>query len=77
MLEIKHGKDKLILSVSFDLDKEDAAELIKDLQDFIDEPDRLDTTGWSKDKIDSYEQNLSKLKLEKKMKRAFVYVLDT
>jgi hypothetical protein len=77
MLEIKHTKDKLILSVSFELDKEDAAELIKDLQDFIDEPERLDTTGWSKDKIESYEQNLSKLKLEKQMKRMFVDVLDS
>ena len=77
MLEIKHTKDKLILSVSFDLDKEDAAELIKDLQDFIDEPDELDTTGFTKEMLDSYEQNLSKLKLEKQMKRAFVDVLDT
>jgi hypothetical protein len=77
MLELKRTKDKLILSISFDVDKEDAAELIKDLQDFIDEPDELDTTGFTKEMLDSYEQNKSKLKLEKQMKRMFVDVLDS
>ena len=77
MLELKRTKDKIILSISFDVDKEDAAELIKDLQDFIDEPDELDTTGFTKEMLDSYEQNKSKLKLEKQMKRMFVDVLDS
>jgi hypothetical protein len=77
MLELKRTKDKLILSISFDVDKEDAADLIKDLQDFIDEPDELDTTGFTKEMLESYEQNQSKLKLEKQMKRAFVDILDT
>ena len=76
MLELKRTKDKLILSISFDVDKEDAAELIKDLQDFIDEPDELDTTGFTKEMLESYEQNKSKLKLEKEMRRCFVDVLD-
>ena len=77
MLEIKHANNKIILSISFDVDKEDAAELIKDLQDFIDEPDELDTTGFTKEMLDSYEQNKSKLKLEKQMKKMFVDVLDS
>jgi len=77
MLELKRTKDKIILSISFDVDKEDAAELIKDLQDFIDEPDELDTTGFTKEMLDSYEQNKSKLKLEKQMKKMFVDVLDS
>jgi len=77
MLEVKQSDNGIILSLSFQLDKEDATELIKDLQDYIDTPDRLDTTGWSKEKLEAYEQAQSKLKLEKQMKRAFVDVLDT
>jgi len=77
MLEVKQTNNGLVLSLSFQLDKEDASELIKDLQEYIDTPDKLDTTGWPKDKVDAYEQALSKVKLEKQMRKAFVDVLDT
>jgi hypothetical protein len=31
----------------------------------------LDTTGWSKEKIEAYNQNLSKLNLQKEMEKHF------
>ena len=36
----------------------------------------IDTTGWSKDKLEAYEQSQRKLKLEAEMRRMFVDVLD-
>jgi len=36
----------------------------------------IDTTGWSKDKLEAYEQAQRKVKLEKEMRRMFVDVLD-
>ena len=38
---------------------------------------RLDTTGWSKEKIEAYEQNLSKLKLLEQMNIASAKLIDT
>jgi hypothetical protein len=74
MLEVKQTeKDNgLVLSISFKLDKEDAAELIKDLQAYVDTP-----TFHNKAHKEAYEQSQSKLVLEKEMKRMFVDVLDT
>lgn len=85
MLEVKQTNNGLVLSISFQLDKEDAAELIKDLQQYVDEPVRVDNqnAGLSGVKFqnqqhkEAYEQAQRKLKLEKEMKRAFVDVLDT
>jgi hypothetical protein len=36
--------------------------------------EKLDTTGWSKEKIEAYEQNLSKRKMEIEME-AFLDIL--
>jgi hypothetical protein len=36
----------------------------------------IDTTGWSKDKLEAYQQAQRKLRLEKEMRRMFVDVLD-
>jgi len=38
---------------------------------------RLDTTGWSKEKIEAYEQNLSKLKLLEEMNIAAAKLINT
>ena len=32
---------------------------------------KLDTTGWSKEKLEAYQQNLDKLKLLKEMEKLF------
>ena len=74
MLEVKQTeKDNgLVLSISFKLDKEDAAELIKDLQAYIDTPNL-----YNKAKEEAKAQNESKNKLRKEMERAFVDVFDT
>ena len=74
MLEVKQTeKDNgLVLSISFKLDKEDAAELIKDLQAYVDTPNL-----YNKVKEEARLQAQRKLELEKEMKRAFVDVLDT
>jgi hypothetical protein len=80
MLEVKKTNEGVVLSLSFQLDKEDATDLIKELQAFVDRPT---FKGIKDSDIDweAYEeakaQNESKNKLAKEMERAFVDVLDT
>jgi hypothetical protein len=80
MLEVKKTNEGLVLSLSFQLDKEDAADLIKDLQAYI---DRTTFKGIKDSDIDwkayneAKAQNEAKNKLHKEMQRAFVDVLDT
>jgi predicted metal-dependent hydrolase len=64
MLEVKKTNEGIVLSLSFQLDKEDATDLIKELQNYV-------------SKEDARLQAQSKLELEKEMKRAFVDVLDS
>jgi hypothetical protein len=64
MLEVKKTNEGVVLSLSFQLDKEDATDLIKELQAFV-------------SKEEAREQNESKNKLHKEMQRVFVDVLDT
>jgi hypothetical protein len=75
MLEVKQTErdNGLVLSISFKLDKEDAADLIKDLQAYIDTPNLYNKSH----KEEAREQAQRKLELEKEMKRMFVDVLDT
>jgi hypothetical protein len=80
MLEVKKTNEGVVLSVSFQLDKEDAADLIKELQSFVDRPTFKSIKDSDID-WEAYEeakaQNESKNKLRKEMERAFVDVLDT
>jgi hypothetical protein len=73
MLELRQTEENngLILSISFKLDKEDAAELIQDLQAYIDTPNL-----YNKAKEEAREQAQRKLELEKEMRRVFVDVFD-
>jgi hypothetical protein len=64
MLEVKKTNEGIVLSLSFQLDKEDATDLIKELQNFV-------------SKQEAREQNQSKNKLAKEMQRVFVDVFDT
>lgn len=64
MLEVKKTNEGVVLSLSFQLDKEDATDLIKELQNYV-------------AREESKEQNQSKNRLHKEMQRAFVDVLDT
>ena len=64
MLEVKQTNEGVVLSLSFQLDKEDATDLIKDLQNYV-------------AREEAREQNESKNRLQKEMQRAFVDVLDT
>jgi hypothetical protein len=80
MLEVKKTNEGIVLSLSFQLDKEDAADLIKDLQEFVDRPtfkgvkdSTIDWDAYNKAKA----QNESKNKLHKEMQRVFVDVFDT
>jgi hypothetical protein len=80
MLEVKKTNEGLVLSLSFQLDKEDATDLIKELQAYVERPT---FKGIKDSDIDwrPYEearaQNEAKNKLHKEMQRAFVDVLDT
>jgi hypothetical protein len=86
MLEVKKTNEGVVLSLSFQLDKEDATDLIKELQAFVDRPK---FNGISEDKVkeaweysnklrkEAKEQNDSKNKLAEEMRRVFVDVLDT
>jgi len=64
MLEVKKTNEGVVLSLSFQLDKEDATDLIKELQNYV-------------SKEDARLQAQSKLELEKEMKRVFVDIFDT
>lgn len=80
MLEVKKTNEGIVLSLSFQLDKEDATDLIKELQQYVDRPT---FKGIKDSDIDwgAYEeakaQNESKNKLHKEMKRVFVDIFDT
>jgi len=63
MLEVKKTNEGIVLSLSFQLDKEDASDLIKELQNYV-------------SKEEAREQAQRKLELEKEMKRVFVDVFD-
>lgn len=63
MLEVKKTNEGIVLSLSFQLDKEDATDLIKELQNYV-------------SKEEAREQAQRKLELEKEMKRVFVDVFD-
>jgi hypothetical protein len=80
MLEVKKTNEGLVLSLSFQLDKEDAIDLIKDLQAYVDRPTfkgvKDSTIDWGSYN-EAKAQAKSKLELEKEMKRMFVDVLDT
>ena len=79
MLEVKKTNEGIVLSLSFQLDKEDATDLIKELQEYVDRPT---FKGIKDSSIDwkAYEeakaQAQRKLELEKEMKRVFVDVFD-
>jgi hypothetical protein len=81
MLELRQTEENngLILSISFKLDKEDAADLIKDLQAYIDTPNlynKAKVKFHNKEHEEAFEQAQRKLALEKEMKRVFVDVFD-
>jgi hypothetical protein len=80
MLEVKKTNEGIVLSLSFQLDKEDATDLIKELQAYVDRPKfkGIDESkiDWDKNKADAYNQAQSKLALQKEMQRVFVDVLD-
>lgn len=104
MIQINKTKDKIILTLISELDREDVYDLVSDLQKWLDETVELpkfkgiseekvkdaweysksipsgyglDTTGWSKEKKEAYEQACSKRKLEEDLKRYFVDILDS
>jgi hypothetical protein len=88
MLEVKKTNEGIVLSLSFQLDKEDAADLIKELQAYVDTPtfkgiSEFDVNGPvsqalynARIKKEAREQNESKKKLQEEMRRVFVDVLD-
>lgn len=80
MLEVKKTNEGIVLSLSFQLDKEDATDLIKDLQAYVDRPTfkgiKESSINW-KPYDEAKAQNESKNKLAEEMRRCFVDVLDT
>jgi hypothetical protein len=80
MLEVKKTNEGIVLSLSFQLDKEDATDLIKDLQAYVDRPTfkgiKESSIDW-KPYDEARAQNESKNKLRKEMERVFVDVFDT
>lgn len=80
MLEVKKTNEGVVLSLSFQLDKDDATELIKDLQAYVDRPTfkgiKESSIDW-KPYDEAKAQNESKNKLHKEMQRVFVDIFDT
>jgi len=89
MIQINKTKDKVILSITTQLDIEDVKDLILDLQDWVLETDPPKFKGiseektkealdYSKQKYDEAKaQNESKNKLAEEMRRCFVDLLDS
>lgn len=78
-LKDKEKDNGLVLSISFQIDKEDAADLIKDLQAYIDLPTFKGIKDYSIPNPaleEAKKQNESKNKLAKEMQRVFVDVFD-
>jgi hypothetical protein len=91
MIQIQKTKDKVILSLTTELDYEDVQDLVLDLQSWLIENQPLPKfTGISEEKIkeawdyskskayiEAKEQNDSKNKLASDMRRCFVDLLDS
>ena len=89
MIQLNKTKDKVILSITAQLDKEDVQDLILDLQAWLMEEELPKFKGISDEEVkkawdyskQKYEeakaQNESKNKLAEEMRRCFVDVLDS
>ena len=68
MIQVQKEKDKVILSITTQLDREDIQQLVSDLNEWLD-------TNKAKD--EAFQQAQSKRKLEEEMRRCFVDLLDS
>ena len=75
MIQVQKTNDKVILSITTELDYEDVQDLVLDLQSWLIENNKEDHTK-SQAYQEAKAQNDSKNKLEKEMKRVFVDVFD-
>jgi len=85
MIQINKEKDKIVLSLVTQLDREDVYELVSDLNKWLDATTPLPKfKGISEDKVreskaysEAKAQNESKNKLAEDMRRVFVDLLDS
>jgi hypothetical protein len=76
MIKVEKERDRVFITITSQLDREDVYDLVSDLNKWLD--DTVQTpTFHNKEHKEAYEQAQSKLKLEKDMKRYFVDVFDS
>ena len=77
MIKVQKERDRVFITLTSQLDREDVYELVSDLQKWLD--DTVETSPvkfHNQAHTEAYEQAQRKLKLETEMKRMFVDVLD-
>lgn len=78
MIKVQKERDRVFITLTSQLDREDVADLVSDLQKWLDDTVETQPSKFhNKEHKEAYEQGQSKLKLEKEMRRMFVDVLDT
>ena len=74
MIQLQKEKDKVIISITSQLDKEDVKDLITDLQAWLDEPN---VKFHNPEHQQAFEQAMSKRKLENDMKEYIASIKST
>jgi hypothetical protein len=78
MIKVQKERDRVFITLTSQLDREDVADLVSDLQKWLDDTVETPPVKFhNQAHTEAYEQAQSKLKLEKEMRRMFVDVLDT
>lgn len=87
MIKVQKERDRVFITLTSQLDREDVADLVDDLEQWLEdtvEKPRYDNQNAGPSGIkfhnqahtDAFEQSQKKLKLEKEMRRVFVDVFD-
>jgi hypothetical protein len=78
MIKVQKERDRVFITLTSQLDREDVYELVSDLHKWLDDTVETPPVKFhNKAHTEAFEQAQRKLQLEKEMKRMFVDVLDT
>lgn len=79
MIQVQKEKDKVILSITTQLDREDIQQLVSDLKEWLDDTAEIPKFKGIDEKAvsEAFQQAQSKRKLEEEMRRCFVDLLDS
>ena len=76
MIQVQKERDRVFITLTSQLDREDVTQLIEDLNQWLEDTD-VKPKFHNKEHKEAYEQAQSKRKLEEQLRRCFVDVLDS